>query len=135
MSVQRAAQIFGWVFVLVGILGFFATDEEGRLLGLFPVNTLRNVVHLAFGVWGILAARSWDAARTYCRAAGVIYLVLTVLGFVAPDGFGLVPLGGNDIALHLFLAIGLLGSSLLARRPAAAPAVTADQTDRLDPRR
>jgi hypothetical protein len=124
MSVQRAAQIFGWVFVLVGILGFFATDEEGRLLGLFPVNTLHNVVHLAFGVWGILAARSWDAARTYCRAAGVIYLVLTVLGVVAPDGFGLVPLGGNDVWLHAVLALALLFFGFTAKEGSAARATT-----------
>ena len=72
MSVQRVAQIFGWVFVLIGVLGFFATDEEGRLLGLFPVNTLHNVVHIALGVWGVLAARSGDAARTKSRATGEI---------------------------------------------------------------
>ncbi|HEY7529777.1 MAG TPA: DUF4383 domain-containing protein [Gemmatimonadota bacterium] len=124
MSVQRVAQIFGWVFVLIGVLGFFATDEEGRLLGLFPVNTVHNLVHLAFGVWGILAARSWDAARTYCRAAGVIYLVLTILGFVDPDGFGLVPLGGNDIWLHAVLALALLFFGFTAREEGSAARAT-----------
>jgi hypothetical protein len=124
MSVQRVAQIFGWVFVLVGVLGFFATDEEGRLLGLFPVNTLHNVVHIALGVWGILAARSWDAARTYCRAAGVIYAVLAVLGLVEPDGFGLVPIGGNDVWLHAVLAIALLFFGFTAREEGSAARAT-----------
>lgn len=124
MSVQRVAQIFGWVFVLVGVLGFFATDEEGRLLGLFPVNTLHNVVHIALGVWGILAARSWDAARTYCRAAGVIYAVLAVLGLVEPDGFGLVPIGGNDVWLHVVLAIALLFFGFTAREEGSAARAT-----------
>jgi hypothetical protein len=124
MSVQRVAQIFGWVFVLVGVLGFFATDEEGRLLGLFPVSTLHNVVHIALGVWGILAARSWDAARTYCRAAGVIYAVLAVLGLVEPDGFGLVPIGGNDVWLHAVLAIALLFFGFTAREEGSAARAT-----------
>ena len=124
MSVQRVAQIFGWGFVLAGILGFFATDEEGRLLGLFPVNTLHNVVHLALGVWGILAARSWDAARTYCRAAGAIYLVLLVLGLVVPDGFGLVPLGGNDVWLHALFGLPLLFFGFTAKERSASRATT-----------
>ena len=124
MSVQRVAQIFGWVFVLIGVLGFFATDEEGRLLGLFPVNTLHNVVHIALGVWGVLAARSWDAARTYCRATGVIYAVLAVLGLVEPDGFGLVPLGGNDVWLDAVLAIALLFFGFTAREEGSAARAT-----------
>jgi hypothetical protein len=35
--------------------------------------------------------------------AGVLYLVLALAGYFFPDGFGLVPLGGNDIWLHLAL--------------------------------
>jgi hypothetical protein len=40
---------------------------------------------------------------------GITYLLLGLLGVLAPDGFGLVPLGGNDVWLH-----GLLGGALLA---------------------
>jgi hypothetical protein len=29
-------------------------DLDSRLFGLFPVNILHNLVHLAFGAWGIL---------------------------------------------------------------------------------
>ena len=78
-----------------------------RALGLFPVNVLHNFVHLAFAVWGLAVFRSFGASRTYCRISGVIYLVLVVLGFVAPDGFGLLPLGGNDTWLHLALGAPL----------------------------
>jgi hypothetical protein len=133
---QRIAQVFGWAFILVGLAGFASTGASmeanhelaPRLFGLFPVNVLHNVVHLLFGVWGILAARSLGGARAYFIGAGVVYLLLAALGTVAPDGFGLVPIGGNDVGLHLFLALGLLASSFLARRrpaaEAAAPGVT-----------
>jgi hypothetical protein len=113
--VQRAAQVFGWAFVLVALLGFVVSrgsmDADPatapRVLGIFPVNLPHNLVHLAFGVWGVVAARTWDAARTYCRVAGVLYLGLAVLGFIIPTTFGLMPIGGPDVGLHLLLGAGL----------------------------
>lgn len=114
-TVQRVAQIFGWIFIIVAVLGFFVSrgsmeadvEMAPRVLGLFPVNLLHNLVHLAFGVWGVMAARAWASAKTYCQAAGVIYLVLAALGFVVPDTFGLIPIGGNDIWLHVVLGVAL----------------------------
>lgn len=108
--------VFGVVFLLVGVLGLLVPDGMGmeadndaapKLLGLFPVNLLHNLVHLAFGVWGILASRRYDAARAYCRIGAIIYVVLVVLAFIDPTTFGLVPIGGNDIWLHALLAAGL----------------------------
>ena len=122
---QRLAQIFGWGFIVVGIAGFFTTGLSmtadhtlaPRLLGIFPVNLAHNLVHLLFGAWGVASSRSLGATRAFLGGAGVIYLVLAALGYVAPDGFGLVPLGGPDIGLHLFLGLGLLASRLFARAP------------------
>ena len=127
---QRIAQIFGWAFIAAGLAGFFATGGSmdanhltaPKLLGLFPVNVLHNIVHLVFGVWGLLASRSVGGARGYFLGAGAIYLLLAALGTVAPDGFGLVPIGGADVGLHIFLALGLLASSLVARRAPEAAA-------------
>ncbi len=107
---QRAAMIFGVAFVLFAVLGFLLPGGMGMeshpdpapdLLGLFPVNLLHNLVHLAFGVWGVVASRS------YGRIGGVIYAVLVVLAFIDPTTFGLVPIGGNDVWLHVVLAAGL----------------------------
>jgi len=107
--VQRVAQVFGWVFLLIGIIGFYyaRTMEMQMLLGIFPVNLLHNTVHVLFGVWGLAAARSFGGAKAYGQIGGVIYLVLAVLGFIDPTGFGLVPLGGNDIWLHAVLGVVL----------------------------
>jgi hypothetical protein len=121
-AVQRVAQIFGVVFILVAIAGFIvpggtamAHEPTAMILGLFPTNLLHNLVHLAFGVWGLAAARSFDGARAYARIAGIIYLVLACLGFVDPTGFGLVPIGGNDIWLHALLGIVLAGVGFTAK--------------------
>lgn len=119
---QRLAQIFGWAFIVVGIAGFFASGLSmtadhtlaPRLLGIFPVNLVHNIVHLLFGAWGVASSRSPGATRSYLLGAGVLYLILAAVGVVAPDGFGLVPLGGPDIGLHVFLALALLLSGMLA---------------------
>jgi hypothetical protein len=113
---QTGALVFGIVFIVVGIMGFLLPggasmeaelEPAPELLGLFPVNLLHNLVHLAFGVWGLAASRSPGGARSYGRIGAAIYVVLRVLGFVTPTLFGLVPIGGHDIWLHFLLAAGL----------------------------
>ena len=123
--VQRAALIFGWAFVGVGVLGFLVTGASmeddpllaPRLLGLFPLNVMHNVVHLLLGVWGIASAGSFAASKSYAVGAGTIYLLLAVLGVFSPSMFGMVPIGGNDIWLHLLFGLPLLAIGLMAKRP------------------
>ena len=123
-AAQRLAQLFGWAFIIMGLAGFAATGSDmtadhtvaPRLFGLFPVNVVHNIVHLLFGIWGVLGARSYGGARSYLVGAGLTYLVLAALGYVVPNGLGLVPLGGNDIGLHLFLGLGLTLSGLVTTR-------------------
>ena len=129
MTVQRVAQIFGWVFVLVAVWGFFVAGgsmEAGMdapaILGLFPVNVLHNLAHLLLGAWGIVASRSFGSAKAYAQIAGILYLVLAVLGFVDPTGFGLIPLGGGDIGLHAVLGLILAGVGFTAKQGRAATA-------------
>ena len=121
MNVRTFALIYGLVFALVGIAGFIPalvtphdaaghdlTIEQGAgdLLGLFPVNVLHNIVHLAFGVWGLAVYRNTNAAIGYARSVAVIYAVFVVMGFIPrlDTVFGLVPLHGNDMWLHALLA-------------------------------
>ena len=123
-TIQRVAQIFGIVFILVAIVGFVATGVSNmeadparapHLLGLFPVNVLHNVVHLLLGVWGLVASRTYSGARNYGRIAGVLYLLLAAVGYFVPNGFGFVPLGGNDVWLHAVLGLVLAGAGFTAR--------------------
>lgn len=122
-SVQRAAQIVGWVFIIVGVLGFFATGfnmdadmaTADRLFGLFPVNALHNLVHLLTGIWGVWAARRFTSSKSFAQIVGIAYLALALLGFFIPEFFGLMPIGGNDIWLHVLLAIPLLYFGFTAR--------------------
>jgi hypothetical protein len=126
-TVQKVALVFGIGFLAAAIAGFLATgmsnmdpnpDTAPKALGVFPVNVLHNVVHMVFGIWGLVASRSFGGAKSYAQIAGVIYLVLVVAGFVAPNGFGLVPLGGNDVWLHLVLGAALAYFGFTARERA-----------------
>ena len=131
MTVQRVAMVFGIVFLLIGILGFVRSGMDMTadpataplLLGLFPVNAAHNGVHIGFGIWGLLAARSWEGARNYARIGGVLYLILGVLGFVAPSTFGLIPIGGNNIWLHALMGLVLAAVGFTAK-PSAVTATT-----------
>src|SRR3954447_11087358 len=91
--VQSLAMIVGATFLLVGILGFipgimtnysdmtFAGHDSGaQLLGIFQVSILHNIVHILFGIVGIVLAKSPDTARTFLIGGGVVYLALWLLG-------------------------------------------------------
>ncbi|MGK8512865.1 DUF4383 domain-containing protein [Nocardia asiatica] len=124
----------GAVFLLVGILGFIpgitthfselkwaGHHSEAQLLGLFNVSVLHNLVHLAFGVAGLLAARTAASARAYLIGGGVIYLILWLYGLIVdPDSTAnFVPLDTADNWLHFALGAGMIALGvLLARRPA-----------------
>ena len=125
MNTRTFAMIFGIVFIIVGAGGFIPglttmggmghpSDAHvtmlsmfGYELKLFPVNVLHDCVHILFGIWGLLAARTLAGARMYFRGVAIIYALLTVMGFIPPlnTTFGLIPLYGNDIWLHAVLAI------------------------------
>jgi|SRR5688500_15642425 len=128
--VRRVALVFGIVLLLVGILGLVsaggmemgADPAPGMLLGMFPVNLLHNIVHLLFGIWGLVASRSFAGAKLYAQVTGVIYLVLAICGLVIPTTFGLIPIGGADIGLHAVLGLVLAGIGFTAKPEAMAAA-------------
>ena len=119
MNTATAAMIFGVVFLLAGAAGFFPapvplgapplTVEHGHgmALGMFPVNTLHNIVHLLFGILAIAAARgAIMSARAYFQLVTIAYAALALLGLISATQttFGLVPIWGADVWLHAALA-------------------------------
>lgn len=126
--IRTAALVVGAVFLLVGILGFipgittdydtmtFAGHEsEAKLLGIFQVSVLHNIVHLLFGIAGIAFARTVGGARSYLVGGGIIYALLWLYGlFIDHDSTAnFVPVNTADNWLHLILAIGMIALGLL----------------------
>ncbi|MGN7192207.1 MULTISPECIES: DUF4383 domain-containing protein [unclassified Curtobacterium] len=129
---QKGALVFGVVFLIVGIAGFIPglTMDMGSmsmaghgsmalLLGLFQVSVLHNIVHLLFGVVGLLAARTATGARLYLLVGGIVYLVLFVYGLFTAGmmgGANFVPLNSADNVLHAVLAVAMIVLGLLLPR-------------------
>ncbi|HXN02644.1 MAG TPA: DUF4383 domain-containing protein [Candidatus Dormibacteraeota bacterium] len=96
-TVQAVAAVFGAIYLVAGILGFF----NHELIGIFKVNLVHNLVHVVIGIGGLAAASSVPNSKTFCRVVGVILLLLGLIGFGVANPFGLLYIGGSDIALHL----------------------------------
>lgn len=136
---RNVTLIYAIAFLVIGISGFIPglvtpplepgavtmDGMHGRVFGLFPVNWLHNLVHLAFGLWGFFAYFSGRfPSRGYLRSVAIVYAVLTVMGIIPglDTVFGLVPLYSNDIWLHALLAIvaGAVGYGVSEREETTA---------------
>lgn len=130
MPTTTLATLFGVVFIVVGIVGFFPSPPgpdalpltmdhgHGLALGLFPINTLHNVVHILFGVLGLMAARgALLSAKGYFAFLAVAYGLLAVLGLLpaTQTTFGLIPIYGNDVWLHALLALAAAAIAAVGR--------------------
>jgi hypothetical protein len=122
-NVEKAATAVGVVFLLVGILGFvpgittnygdmtFASHDSGaELLGIFQVSILHNIVHLLFGVAGLVMGRTVSGARSFLVGGGAIYVVLWLYGLLIDkeSSANFVPVNSADDWLHLVLGVGMI---------------------------
>jgi hypothetical protein len=132
-TLQKVATAVAVVFLAVGVLGFVpgittnydtmmfgGHHSEAKLLGLFQVSILHNIVHLLFGIAGLALARSFSGARTYLIGGGAVYLVLWIYGLVIDQtsAANFVPINTADNWLHFFLGLGMIGLGVALSRDA-----------------
>ncbi len=129
--VQRFAQVFGAVYLLVGIVGFVPPllvgsvpgalgPFTGFLLGLFAVNWFHSLAHLAIGAAGLAVHRSFSGSKAYALALGIAYAALFLLGILSGEVAtlgGLLPLNGLDDVLHVLTALVAFTAYFTARLP------------------
>src|SRR5438034_9727882 len=128
--VQSLAALAGAVFLAVGVLGFipgitthygdlsFAGSGSGaKLLGIFQVSVLHNIVHVLFGVTGLALAKTAESARTFLIGGGVVYLGLWLLGIVG--GGDWIPADSADNWLHFGFGLGMIGLGFVTGRSIA----------------
>jgi hypothetical protein len=139
MDERSPAQVYalgiGLTLVVAGVAGFFYSasfstgdgTERDAVLGIFDVNGWDNIVHIASGTIGLFVAGSYGGARAYALGLGVVYLLVTLLGFIAGDGeeiLNLIPVNTEDNFLHLLIGIAGIGAGLATpareRYPATA---------------
>jgi hypothetical protein len=126
--IKAVANLFGIIFLIVGILGFIpGITHDGHLLGIFHVNAAHNIVHIFSGVAALAAAAvSVRAAQNYFRIFGLIYGLVAVLGFFAGNQpvLGIIANNTADNWLHVAialvaLAVGFVPVSSISRKATA----------------
>ena len=139
-DIQKAAFLFGIVFLLVTLVGFIpgiTTDyddltrfdgEGAKIFGIFGTNILENIVHLLYGVAGLAAAASWAASKNYFIWGGVVYLAVWLYGLLggSDEDSSANFLGLNSAAdwLHFLLGVTMIAVGFLLSRRVAAAATT-----------
>lgn len=133
---QIFAAVMGAAFLLVGLGGFIpgvtsnydelafaGPDSEARLLGLFNISVVHNIVHLLFGV-GLLAAARYTWAKVYLLGGGIAYLGVTVYGALVEreSDANFLPINHADNLLHLGLSLAMIVLGLIGLRAARASA-------------
>jgi hypothetical protein len=108
--VKPLTLILGVVLTLVGLAGFFMPSP---LFGLFEVDTVHNIVHLASGLVALWAgATSVQYSRMFLIIFGIVYGLVAVLGYVmVPEGgklLGLMAVNSHDHWLHALIAVACL---------------------------
>lgn len=114
--VKPLTWLFGVVLTLVGLAGFFTGSD---MLLMFQVDMMHNIVHLLSGLIALFAASKGEAyARMYLQVFGVVYGLVTILGFWRMDVI-LFPVNAADNYLHLAIAaVCLIVGFGGAKRPA-----------------
>ena len=105
---KALAIIYGIVFVAIGVMGFLPhfTQKE-MLFGMFQVNAMHNIVHLVTGLIALWVGFSTaSACRIFFQVFGIIYLLVSFLGFYYGDQMmlGIIANNAADSWAHLLIA-------------------------------
>ena len=114
--------VFGIVLTLVGVLGFVpGLTTNDMLLGIFMVGGLHNLIHLVTGLAALAAAMGYFSPKMYFQIFGVVYGIVTVVGFVQGDTvLGLIMVNMADNLLHLVIAAVALYAGFMMKEESMA---------------
>ena len=122
MSVKKFSGAVGLTYLAFGLFGAIpsfltpaksipqivsevgVTQGYGNLLGVFPINAFEVIVYIAIGLAGLVAFVGTEPfARLYADTLAVWLGLIGILGLIptANTLFGLMPIYGNDVWLHL----------------------------------
>jgi hypothetical protein len=82
--------VYAGILLVVASLNYIPglTDASGRAFGIFALDIYDDLLHLASAVWaGVAAFVSRQAAVTYFRVFGALYLFDGLMGLVTGSGY------------------------------------------------
>src|SRR3970282_1758751 len=90
MNVKTYCQTAGVILLVLGLAGILGLQIPGFLSVSEPTEIALHFVTGGLAAWAGFTAGGYSSfAKSYAQVFGVIYLVLGVIGFIAPD----LPLG------------------------------------------
>jgi hypothetical protein len=117
--------VFGAVLLLIGLLGFVpGITTNGMLMGIFQVDALHNIVHILTGAAALAIAMTRESyIRLFYQVFGVVYALVTVLGFLTGQGLAvLLPVNMADNLLHVAITAFALYFGFVHKEPGSAKA-------------
>jgi hypothetical protein len=121
---KRVTIALGVLLLLIGVLGFIPAainyDEGGMslLVGIFLVDPIQNIVHIATGVVALLAGSSHRYSRWFLQVGGIVYALMGIAGLVQGDT--VVGLFGVNLAtnqFHMALAVIMIITGFMKTGP------------------
>ncbi len=108
--VAQYARVVGVVIIVIGVGGLLLGEQS--LFGLLNIDIVEDIIHLVTG--GLMAYVGFarpdlGLLRNVVGGLGVVYLLVGLLGFVAPNLFGLLPHGYTIVDNLLHLGLGAAG--------------------------
>ena len=126
LSSKNICLAFGLPFVAVGVLGFFPNPLVSHD-GVFEVNVMHNLLHIAVGAIFIVGALFSElVARRTLRSLSMAGIALAVLGFVTKNNLilGLIHINEADKWLHAVLAVVILAAAFGVPEPRRQASLT-----------
>jgi hypothetical protein len=114
---QQFALVAGLVYVAIGVIGFFSTGFNSfteptgeKLLGIFAITPMHNIVHLGVGALWLLAAfvLTRPATEGANLAIGGFYVLAAVLGYLGFLDLLAISSGFGDLDFYLHLITGVV---------------------------
>ena len=104
---KTLAKWFGWILIIVGILGFFSNPLIGNV-GYFHANGAHDIVHLLLGVIFLLAAKTEASAALWLKIIGIVTIIVAILGFMSSSDMILGFIATNAAANWLHAVLGIV---------------------------
>jgi len=103
--------IFGWLFIVFGILGFIPNPFIGEG-AFFHFDIVGNIFHIVIGIIALAMAKKGDqGSLSFMKSFGIIFAILAIIGFFqigsagAGKLLGIMEINGIVNWFYIILAI------------------------------
>ncbi len=116
--VQGFLRVFGVVFLLLGVAGFFL-PTTGPIHDLLHLTTPHNLVHLLTGIIFLAVSGNFQWSKTVSILFGIVYGLVAILGLFVEDVLGIFASTPTVEVIHFVVALLALFIGLKAKESAS----------------